>query len=135
MFRQRSEEEYEAGSGGGIRNLFTLGPYEFQDTIGGEDELHHFILEPAGENPGIYEVDRPTMYEFMARFLGGHYEMEEYQLERSPGHDALLDMLEMVTARARAGESGFSWEEFDHGDSELLNGEQPESGGPDGADD
>lgn len=127
MFRQRSAEEYEVGSEGGIRHLFAIGPYEFQDTIGGEDDTHHFVLEAAGDDPGIYEVDRPTMYEFMARFLAGVYEMEEYDLDRSPGHDALLDMLEMVTARARAGESAFSWDEFDHGDSELLNGDEPPS--------
>lgn len=122
MFRQRSEEEYVAGSAGGARDLFTLGPYDFQDTIGEDDSLHHFVLESADDESGVYEVDRPTMYEFMARFLAGMYEMEEYELERSPGHDALLDMLEMVTARARTGESGFSWDEFDHGDSELLDG-------------
>lgn len=136
MFRLRSEENYQEGSEGGVRNLFSLGPYEFHDTMGREGELHHYIVEPAAdEGPGIYEVDRQTMYEFMARFLAGHYELKEYHLEHSRGHDELLDVLEMVTARARAGESGFSWEEFDNGDTELLNGEPPEPSADDEVDD
>lgn len=127
MFRERSEQHYQDGSEGGVRNLFTLGPYEFHDTMNAEGELHHFIVEPVSdEGTGIYEVDQPTMYEFMARFLAGHYEMKEYQLEHSPAHDSLLDVLEMVTARARGGESGFSWDEFDPGDTELLNDEPPD---------
>jgi hypothetical protein len=127
MFRHRSEAEYSAGSEGGVRNLFTLGPYEFHDTMDGEEVLHHFILESAEDGePFVYEIDQPTMYEFMARFLAGEYEMREYQLERSPGHEALLDLLEMATARARGGEFGFSWDQFDHGDTEVLDGGPPE---------
>lgn len=124
MFRLRSDDEYAAGAEGGVRNLFSLGPYEFHDTIDSEGIMHHFIVEPGDEDgPGVYEIDQPTMYEFMARYLAGLYEMEEYELEHSPGHDELLDVLEMATARARAGESGFTWEEFDKGDTELLNGD------------
>lgn len=124
MFKLRSDDEYAAAAEGGIRNLFTLGPYEFHDTVDTESVMHHFIVEPADEDgPGVYEVDHPTMYEFMARYVAGVYEMEEYELEHSPGHDELLDVLEMATARARAGESRFTWEEFDKGDTELLNGE------------
>lgn len=127
MFRHRTDEEYAAGSEGGVRNLFSLGPYEFHDTIGGDDALHHFILESAEDGePFVYEIDQPTMYEFMARFLAGEYEMREYQLERSPGHESLLDVLEMATARARGGEFGFSWDEFDRGDTEILDGGAPE---------
>lgn len=130
MFKQRSEQEYETGSNGGVRHLFSIGPYEFHDTMNEEGSLHHFILDPGEDDgPGIYEVDQPTMYEFMARFLAGHYEIEKYHLEHSPGHDALLDVLEMASARARAGESGFSWDEFDHGDTELLNNDEPDAGG------
>lgn len=128
MFRHRTTGEYESGSEGGIRNLFSLGPYEFHDTIDGDDALHHFILETAEDGEAlVYEIDQPTMYEFMARFLAGEYEMREYQLERSPGHQALLDVLEMATARARGGESGFSWDEFDRGDTEVIDGAAPDA--------
>lgn len=124
MFRLRSEDEYAAGSDSGVRNLFSLGPYEFHDTLDADGVMHHFILEPGDEDgSGVYEVDHPTMYEFLARYVAGLYEMEEYELEHSVGHDELLDVLEMATARARAGESGFTWEEFDKGDTELLNGD------------
>lgn len=129
MLKQRSHDEYEAGSEGGVRNLFTLGPYDFHDTMDADDALHHFILDDSAEGETLaYEVDQPTMYEFMARFLAGEFEMREYHLETSPGHQALLDVLEMATARARAGESAFSWDEFDRGDTEILeDGEREDS--------
>lgn len=125
MLRQRTEEEYEASSGGGERYLFALGQYEFRDTIGDEDGLHHFIREAPGDgaDPRHYEVDRDTMYEFMARYLAGAYELEEYDLEQSPSHMSLLDVLEIATARARAGESEFSWEAFDQVETEVLGDE------------
>lgn len=134
MLKQRSTQAYETGSEGGVRNLFSLGPYEFQDTLDGDEAVHHFILEVDEDGaPFAYEIDQPTMYEFMARFLGGEYEMKEYHLERSPGHEALLDVLEMATARARAGESGFSWDEFDTADTEIIDPDapEPEADGPD----
>jgi hypothetical protein len=122
MFRQRSGDEHETSSEAGVRHLFALGPYQFRDTIDGEGRLHHFIRESSagGAEPQIYEVDRETMYEFMARFLAGQYEMEEYGLEHSPGHDELLDVLEIASARARGGESEFSWEEFEVAETEVL---------------
>lgn len=121
MFRASSDEAYEAGSESGVRHLFELGPYTFQDTLDGEDAHHHFIVEQDAEGArSAYEVDRDTMYEFMARFLAGAYELEEYELEHSPTHDELLDVLEIATARARSGESGFSWDEFDPAETEIL---------------
>lgn len=128
MFRQCTVDDHQTRAEGGIRHLFTLGPYQFQDTMDGEGRLHHFILEPSagGVGPQIYEVDRETMYEFMARFLAGQYEMEEYGLEHSPGHDELLDVLEIASARARGGESEFSWEEFDPAETEVLDEDDPD---------
>lgn len=121
MFRHTSEDEYQSHSEGGVRHLFELGPYRFQDTAGSEGDLHHCILESAeGRDQATYEVDRDTMYEFMARYLAGEYEIREYNLDRSPAHDALLDVLELATARARSGESDFSWDEFDPGETEVL---------------
>ena len=132
MFRHRREKEYEAAAEGGVRNLFTLGPYEFHDTIDGDEAMHHFVVETAQDGEArVYEIDQPTMYEFMARFLAGEYEMREYHLERSPGHQALLDVLEMATARARGGESGFSWDEFDRGDTEVIDAAAPDPGDED----
>jgi hypothetical protein len=122
MFRTRSEDEYQAASEGGVRHLFRLGPFEFHDTLDAEDRFRHFVLEDAAgdEEPLLYEVDRETMYEFMARFLGGEYEKSEYDLERSPGHDALLDLLELAAARARSGETEFSLEELEQGETEVI---------------
>jgi hypothetical protein len=125
MLRERSDREYESGSEGGVRHLFKLGQYEFQDTLDGDEGMHHFIRggAPEGADPLSYEVDRETMYEFMARYLAGRFELEEYGLEQSPSHLALLDMLEIATARARAGESDFSWEEYDEVENELMDDE------------
>lgn len=128
MLRRRTQEEFEAHCEGGVRHLFTLGQYGFQDTLDAEERYHHYILEGSGSGgeQTVYEVDRDTMYEFMARFLAGTYEMEEYRLEQSPAHNTLLDVLELSAARARSGESEFSWEEFDQADSEVMDdGEEP----------
>lgn len=122
MLRFRPREEYETHAEGGVRHLFRLGQYEFHDTIDGDEHHHHYVVEAdtGGEDPPAYEVDRETMYEFMARFLAGTYELDEYDLEQSPGHNAMLDVLEIATARARAGETEFSWEEFDSPENEVL---------------
>lgn len=115
MFRQSSEDEYESGSEGGRRFLFGLDHFEFHDTLDAAGVMHHFVVE-AGEGeegPAVYEADQPTMYEFMARYLAGEYEKEEYEMERSPAHEALLDLLELATAQARNGETGFSFEELE----------------------
>lgn len=122
MLRLRTEEEYEATASGGIRHLFTLGQYDFQDTMDDDDLLHHFIREQPGEGEESrsYEVDRETMYEFMARYLAGLYELEEYDLDQSPSHLSLLDVLEIATARSRAGESEFSWDAFDQVEPEVI---------------
>ena len=128
MLRRRSDEEYQARSEGGVRHLFTLGQYEFQDTMDAEEHMHHHLLErtPEGAETTAYEVDRETMYEFMARYLAGSYEIEEYELEHSPSHHTLLDVLEIATARARSGETEFSWEEFDHAENEIMEDEEEE---------
>jgi hypothetical protein len=125
MMKSRSHEEYQADTETGMRHLFRLGQYAFEDTLDAEDHFHHYILDgPAsGADTSAYEVDRDSMYEFMARFLAGVYELEEYDLEQSPSHNALLDVLEIATARARAGETEFSWEDFDSPENELMEGE------------
>jgi hypothetical protein len=125
MMKWRSYDEYEADAQAGTRHLFRLGQYEFHDTMDAEDGFHHYILDGPenGSETSAYEVDRETMYEFMARFLAGVYEMEEYDLEQSPSHNALLDVLEIATARARGGETEFDWEDFDRPDTELMEGE------------
>lgn len=133
MFRTSSDEQYEEESEGGVRNLFRLGPFEFHDTLDDEGSFHHFVLEaPADEEAGTqrYEIDTESMYELMARFLAGEYEKAEYGLERSPGHDALLDLLELATARARAGGGDFSLEDLEHSETEVLDeGEDEEEEG------
>lgn len=116
MFRQRTEDEHVASAEGGVRHLFVLDHFEFHDTLDEEGEIHHFVLEYADEEevePAAYETDRATMYELMARYLAGEYEKEEYDLERSPAHEALLDLLEMAAARARSGEFDFSLEDLE----------------------
>jgi hypothetical protein len=138
MFRLSSESEHETRSQGGTRYLFALGHYECHDTMDGEGELHHFVVDTGGdgaESP-VYETDRATMYELMARYLAGEYEKREYEMERSPAHEALLDTLEIAAARARAGESEFSfddlgvaedWDEIDE-DGEPVGDEDVEDG-------
>lgn len=122
MFKKSPDGDYEALSEGGVRHLFKLGPYEFHDTLDDDGDFHHFVLESAAgdADTSAYEVDWGTMYEFMARYLAGEYEKTEYRMERSPGHDALLDMLEIAAARARAGETEFSLEDLERGETEVL---------------
>jgi hypothetical protein len=129
MLRQRSDEEYQTSAAGGTRNLFQLGQYEFHDTLDDEEVMHHFILEAAAgdEDRQAYEVDRETMYEFMARYLAGLYELEKYALEQSPSHNTLLDLLEIAAARARSGETEFSWDEFDRAESEVLESDEADA--------
>jgi hypothetical protein len=127
MFRKSPDGDYEDLSENGVRHLFRLGPYVFHDTLDEDGKFHHFILEgDAGEDGEgertAYEVDSETMRELMARYLAGEYEKAEYEMERSPGHDALLDQLELATARARAGETEFTFEDLDHEETEVLDG-------------
>ncbi|HET7230499.1 MAG TPA: hypothetical protein VFJ16_10890 [Longimicrobium sp.] len=136
MFRKSPDGDLDDLSENGVRHLFRLGPYEFQDTLDGEGRFHHFLLEGAGaeesdDEPAAYEVDGETMRELMARYLAGEYEKAEYELERSPGHDALLDLLEIATARARAGETEFSFEDLDYEESEILDGGEDDDPAPD----
>lgn len=109
MFRHSSQDEYDEKSEGGARHLFEIGDFEFLDALGSDGALHHFVIESSetGGDVLLYEADPRTMYEFMARFLAGEYEKKEYDLERSPAHAALLDVLELATARARSGDSDF----------------------------
>lgn len=129
MFRLRDVTEYETGSEAGVRHLFRLGTYEFQDTLDEAETFHRFILDSSSEEAGlvVYEVDTETMYEFMARYLAGVYEKGEYRMEQSPSHAALLDLLEIATARARAGETEFNLDEITRGETEVL-GDQEEVG-------
>ena len=121
MFRKSPDGDYDDLSENGVRHLFRLGPYEFHDTLDEDGTLHHFLLEgAAGGERTAYEVDGETMRELMARYLAGEYEKAEYDLERSPGHDALLDQLEIGTARARAGETDFTFDDLDHEETEVL---------------
>lgn len=135
MFRKSSEPEFEQGTEGGTRFLFQLDSFSFQDAIDGKGALRHFVIEHSYEEPLRYETDRGSMYELMARFLAGEYEKEEYDLEISPAHEALLDLLELATARARGGDDDFSLEQMD-GVEELeeeLEEEDPGPGGDDAA--
>ncbi len=132
MFRLSSEDEFQTFSEGGTRFLFALDHFDFLDTLDGEGALHQFVIhagEDEEEEPTVYETDAATLYELMARYLAGEYEKREYDLESSPGHGALLDVLEIATARARAGETEFSLAELegdDYEDEELEEEEELE---------
>jgi len=135
MFKLSGDGEYEANSESGVRHLFRLAHYQFQDTLDGEGIFHHHVIETADDDTVAYEAGRELMYEFMARYLAGVYEKEEYEMDRSPGHEALLDVLELATARARAGETDFSVDELDRAEVEVLDDEdegEDEDGGGDG---
>jgi hypothetical protein len=123
MFRRCSEPEYEELSEGGVRYLFQMDHLSFRDTLDGEGFLHFFVVEEADE-PQFYESDQEVMYELMARFLAGEFEKAHYEMERSPTHAALMDVLELASARARAGDASFS---FDHEMEDL----EEEIGGDD----
>jgi hypothetical protein len=122
MFRERQEEQYEDAAQAGVRHLFSLGEFVFQDAMDAEGMLRHFVCATPGVGgaTSYFEMDTPVVYEFMARFLAGEYELRELELEHSPAHDELLDVLEIITARARAGETDFSWDEFDPAETEVL---------------
>ena len=128
MLRACPEDEYLAHSSGGVRRLCRLGQYQLTDGMDDEGRMRHFVLDgrEEGASPDAYEVDRETMYELVARYLAGTLELSEYGMERSPGHDALLDMLEIATARARSGETEFSWEEFDNAEHEVRDADDEE---------
>jgi hypothetical protein len=132
MFRLSSETEYEGRSEGGIRHLFALDSFAFYDALDEDDQVRQFVLERSeeGGDPGIYETDKATMYEFMARYLAGEYEKREYRLEHSPTHAALLDALEIALARARSGETEFSFEDLDELDFEFDEDGGVEEEGP-----
>lgn len=115
MFRAIDEEEYHERASAGTRALFELAHFAFRDTIDGAGEMHHFVVETGGDPHHHYQADRGVMYELVARYLAGTYEKAEYQMERSPAHEALLDILEMITARARAGETELTVDELDDG--------------------
>jgi len=125
MFRTTPIAEYDDRCEAGVRPLFALGPYDFHDSMDGEGEVHHFVVEPGEsdeDEPLVYEVDLATLYELMARYLAGEYEKAEYGMERSPAHDALLDLLELATARARSGDSDFTLdalEDVEYDDEEV----------------
>lgn len=124
MFRHTSDEVYARRSTAGVRHLFSLGSFTFQDAMDGNGALRHFVVErgdPGGE-PAPYEADLATMYEMVARFLAGEFEKREYRLEQSPAHHELLDILEMAAARARSGDPTFSLAELEE---EMLDDEAP----------
>lgn len=110
MLRLSSEAEHEEMSEGGTRYLFKLDHYEFRDTLDGHGYLHYLVVEEADPEATYYETDQETMYEFMARYLAGLFEKTHYEMERSPTHAALMDTMEMATARARSGDSGFAFD-------------------------
>jgi hypothetical protein len=118
MFRRCSDDEFDERSSAGTRPLFRVGSFVFQDTMDGEGGLHHMVIEKDDE-AAAYEMDQPTMYEMVARYLAGEYEKEAYELEHSPAHHALLDLLEMAAARARSGECEFTIADLD-GSSEDI---------------
>lgn len=119
MFRHCPEPEYDELSEGGTRYLFRLDHFEFRDTLDGEGFLHFFVTENAADETIAYETDQASMYEFMARYLAGAYEKDHYQMERSPTHAALLDVMEIATARARSGDPGFSFDHAEDGAEEM----------------
>lgn len=112
MFSHVSEEAYDSGSEGGTRYLFGMNHYEFHDTLDEDGLPRHFVLEYDEHDTRFYEVDRTSMYECMARYLAGEYEKREYEMEESPTHAALLDLLELATAKARMGDSDFTLDDI-----------------------
>ena len=125
MLRHCTESDFDEMSEGGTRYLCKLDHYDFRDTLDGEGFLHFVVAEETEGEPQYYEADQEVMYEFMARYLAGEYEKEHYEMQRSPTHAALLDVLEMATARARSGDPGFTFDEVD-GDEDLEEAEGPD---------
>ena len=123
MFRLCSDDQFEERSSAGTRPLFEIGPFSFQDALDETGALHHLIVESAEEGRTAYEADQATMYELVARYLAGEYEKEAYELEQSPAHHELLDLLELAGARARTGDHDFTLSELE-GEAELLGDEE-----------
>ena len=123
MFRPLTDDAYEAISSAGTRPLCTVGPFVFQDALDEAGALHHVVLEH-GEEDAAYKADQATMYELLARYLAGEYEKEAYELDQSPAHHTLLDLLELAGARARSGDTEFSLSELDGAAEELLDDEE-----------
>ena len=130
MFRLINEEVYEQASSAGTRPLFTVGHFVFEDAMDGEGRLHHVVVEHGEDEDFVYEADQPVMYELVARYLAGEYEKDAYELDHSPGHHALLDLLELATARARSGETDFDLAELDGAAEELLDEESEDDEEP-----
>jgi hypothetical protein len=126
MFRLISDEDYERDASAGTRPLFAVGHFVFQDGMDGDGRLHHLVVEHGEEEDLFFEADQAVMYELVARYLAGEYEKAAYDLAFSPGHHALLDLLELATARARAGETDFDLAELDGAAEEILDDEEPE---------
>lgn len=126
MFRPITDDAYDTLSSAGARPLCTVGAFVFEDTMDEAGALHHVILEQgdSDEGPTAYEADQPTMYELLARYLAGEYEKTAYELEQSPAHHALLDLLELAAARARSGDTDFTLSELDGATEDLLEDEQ-----------
>ncbi|HET6231403.1 MAG TPA: hypothetical protein VFE05_15120 [Longimicrobiaceae bacterium] len=118
MFKQSSGAEFEEQSEGGTRYLFSLDHFDFTDALGDGGAMRHFVVHTGAteDDASYFEADQATMYEFMARYLAGEYEKNEYGMTRSPAHEALLDTLEIAAARARAGESDFALDDLDVSD-------------------
>lgn len=129
MFRQSSEVEYEEMAQGGTRYLFRMDHYHFSDTLDGDGYLHYFVSEESGDEAAVYETDHDTMYEFMARYLAGVYEKTHYEMVRSPTHAALMDLLELATARARSGDPAFSFDVVEEMDDIEDDGPADEQAG------
>jgi hypothetical protein len=125
MFRLCSDEEFDEQSSAGTRPLFRVGSFVFQDTMDGDGHLHHMVIEQ-DEDAAAYALDGATMYELVARYLAGEYEKEAYELDHSPAHHALLDLLEQAAARARSGDSDFSVADLDGSGEELIDFEEEE---------
>ncbi len=113
MFQPIAEHEADEKAEGGTRHLFTLGHFEFRDSLDGEGQLHHFVADSSEADVQVFETDPLTMYECMARFLAGEYEKREYAMQRSPAQDGLLDTLEIAAARARSGDTDFVFDDLE----------------------
>lgn len=119
MFRKCSETEFDELSEGGTRYLFQLDNFDFRDTLDGEGYLHFVVVEESDGDPTFYEADQEVMYEFMARYLAGEYEKIHYEMELSPTHAALLDVMEMASARARSGDPSFTFDQVVEDQDEI----------------
>jgi len=126
MFRKTAEEAYEELASAGTRPLFAVGHFGFEDTMDGGGRFHHFVVEHGEDEDLYYEADQAVMYELVARYLAGEYEKKAYELDYSPGHHALLDLLELAAARARAGETDFDLAELDGVAEEVLDEDEEE---------